>query len=121
MINYVSIIIGLFFQKIITIKENYKKTLSLIIGLSIIYFLIAIPIYEARLVYLLKPAAVTFATRWDERETQIREKKAANETHLIVKMIPENLMELEHLQTNSTHWINICAAEYYGVDSISAE
>ncbi len=121
LINFVSIIIGLLFQEIITIKVNYKKTLSLIIGLSSIYFLIAVPINEARQVYLLKPEAMTFATRWDEREIQIREKIKANETHLIVKMIPTNLMELEYLQTNSTHWINICAAEYYGVDSISAE
>ena len=102
-------------------KSKLQKDFSLIIGLSSIYFLIAVPINEARQVYLLKSEAMTFATRWDEREIQIREKIKANETHLIVKMIPTNLMELEYLQTNSTHWINICAAEYYGVDLISAE
>lgn len=121
LIIFVSIIIGLFFIEMITINENYKKTLFLIIGVYILYFLIAVPIFEARQVYLLKPEAMVFATQWEERETQIREKIKANETLLVVKMIPTNFMELEPIQTNSTHWINICAAEYYGVDSISAE
>jgi hypothetical protein len=121
LINFVSIFIGLLFNEIFTIKESYKKTIALVIGLFSIYFLIAVPIFEARQVYLQKPEAVKFANKWEEREIQINEKILSGETNLIVKMIPTNNMGLEHLQTDSTHWINICAAEYYGIDSISAE
>ncbi|MDO9088083.1 MAG: DUF6056 family protein [Anaerolineaceae bacterium] len=121
LINFVSIIIGLFFIEIVTINENHKKTLSLIIGFYILYFLVAVPIFEARQVYLQRPEAVKYAISWEEREFQIKEKILSGETDLIVMMIPINILGLEDINTNSTHWINICAAEYYGVDSISAE
>jgi hypothetical protein len=96
-------------------------TLAIVIGLFSIYFLIAVPIFEARQVYLQRPEADNYSISWEEREIQINEKILSGETDLIVKMISNNIMGLEDINTNATHWINICAAEYYGIDSISAE
>jgi hypothetical protein len=118
---FVSIIIGLLFHKIFIINESYKMTLAIVIGLFSIYFLIAVPIFEARQVYLQRPEADNYSISWEEREIQINEKILSGETDLIVKMISNNIMGLEDINTNATHWINICAAEYYGIDSISAE
>jgi hypothetical protein len=101
-------------------NNNHQGFLSIILLVCWLYFLIAVPIFEARKVYLLKPQAAYFAAQWDERHLDILNQIEQNKTDIKVKMIGYNLMELEHIQADPNHQFNQCAAEFYGVEQISA-
>ncbi|HSM25797.1 MAG TPA: hypothetical protein VK856_13115, partial [Anaerolineaceae bacterium] len=101
------------------IKKN--NFFEMIIVITILYFLLGVPINQARLNFAFRGEASTFATKWEEREIKIHEQLISGQFALIVPMIPENIVDIEPIQTNPGHWINVCAAEYYGVDQISAE
>lgn len=118
---YICTIIGIFLSHAVLIDNTHHRFFSLAAIALVIYFMLAVPVFEARKVYYTKSEAAKFAERWDQREIEIREKIKEGQTQLAVKMIPTNLMEVEHLQSDPTHWINICAARYYGVEKISAE
>jgi len=93
----------------------------LIIAITFIYFLVGVPFYQARVNYANRAEARTFASKWEEREIQIYEQIKTGDSDLVVPMIPKNILDVEHIQTNPDHWINVCAAEYYGVTQISAK
>jgi hypothetical protein len=56
-------------------------------------------------------------TIWDRRESEIYDSVAAGERDLVVRYLPtrEGIKELD---ATTKHWVNQCAAQYYGVDSI---
>jgi len=117
-----ALIIGMLLKDYL--KENQFSTnnfLTLIFTIACFYLLLGVPFYQARINYANRAEARTFATRWDEREIIIREQLKNGDSALEVPMIPLNILDVEHIQSNSDHWINICAAEYYGVDQISAK
>ncbi len=86
-------------------------------GISL-HFILAVPLYQAREVYSQKGEAAAFARAWDEREAAIQAQLDSGANTLEVPMIGSNLMGLEHIQNDPGHWINICAAEHYQVESI---
>lgn len=117
-----ALIIGMLLKDYL--KENQFSTnnfLTLIFTIACFYLLLGVPFYQARINYANRAEARTFATRWDEREIIIREQLKNGDSALEVPMIPLNILDVEHIQSNSDHWINICAAEYYGVDQISTK
>jgi hypothetical protein len=65
------------------------------------------PVYRAR------------ALAWDERDAIIRNLKAQGKTDLIVDQF-DGVGGTKELDTCATHWVNKCAAQYYGVKSIQA-
>ena len=119
---FLSLTVGIILKDLINqshIPEN--KLITIIFTAACFYFLLGVPFYQARINYANRAEARTFATRWDEREILIKEQLNKGESALVVPMIPENILNVEHLQNDPGHWINVCAAEYYGVDQISAE
>lgn len=66
-----------------------------------------IPTYRAR------------AENWDKRDVIIRELKAQGETDLTIIQF-DGVHGTKELDTFETHWVNRCAAQYYGVNSIRA-
>lgn len=59
------------------------------------------------------------AALWDTREARIIEMKARGETDLTVVQY-DGVYGTKELDTYETHWVNKCAAQYYGVNSIRA-
>ena len=119
---FLSLTVGIILKDLINqshIPEN--KLITIIFTVACFYFLLGVPLYQARINYAIRAEARTFATRWGEREIIINEQLSNGESTLVVPMIPENILDVEHIQSNSDHWINVCAAEYYGVEQISAE
>jgi len=60
-----------------------------------------------------------FAAAWDERDAYIRAATASGATSVIVQQF-NPMGGVGELKDNPENWINKCAAQYYGLDSIAA-
>lgn len=79
------------------------------------------PLYETyqQLVYTSRLA--TFAREWDSRDAYLR---TTTDRQVVVKPFTFDLAEaswIEPLGTNPNRWFNICAARYYGLDSLAVQ
>ena len=59
------------------------------------------------------------AAQWDQRDARIRNLAEAGEGDLLIWELP-GIAQVNDLGARPSHWINYCAAIYYGVDTISA-
>ncbi len=59
------------------------------------------------------------AEKWDARETQINTLIAQGETDLIIVQL-DGVDGVKELDSLADHWVNLCAAKYYKVNSIRA-
>jgi len=87
--------------------------LLLVLGLSLY------PLRAARVPLADTRQQSVWAARWDARDAQIRQSRAAGVLDLVVKQV-EVVRTLEDLGPNPSHWINNCASIYYGVRTITA-
>ena len=60
-----------------------------------------------------------FALRWDEREQMIYDMKAEGQTELVIPAL-DGYEGTKELDVRPFFWVNQCAAQIYGVHSISA-
>ncbi|MBZ0295371.1 MAG: DUF6056 family protein [Anaerolineae bacterium] len=70
----------------------------------------------------ITPQLRTFATEWDARDQLIREQVAQGETNVIVQPLSAEmgaLMGLNDLEQDGSKGFNDCAADYYGVESLT--
>ncbi len=79
--------------------------------------------------YPLRAAQKTFntidfyrqrATAWDLRDDKIRSAVTSGEMNIHIQEF-DSIHIIKELDSDPNHWINRCAARYYGVDSISAD
>lgn len=56
---------------------------------------------------------------WDKRDAHIYKLREQGQTDLTVPQF-DGVNGVKELDTYKTHWVNICAAKYYGVNSIRA-
>jgi len=61
----------------------------------------------------------SFATAWDARDAYIRKSVAAGAKDLVVTQLDSVGGVLEY-KGNPASWVNVCAAQYYGLDSLIA-
>ena len=89
--------------------------------LAVIALLVAAlyPLWTIRNNYKLIPQYQRHAAQWDQRDASIRELAASGERDLIVWSLP-GVADVNDMGARPAHWINYCAAIYYGVDTISA-
>jgi hypothetical protein len=59
------------------------------------------------------------AGKWDARETQIKILIAQGETDLTVVQF-NGVDGVKELDSFASHWVNVCAAKFYEVNSIRA-
>ena len=109
-------LLGLLLKDIFS-KYNMKFikqiVLALFAVLSIVY-----PLRAAYTIYKLDlPKFRTHAQIWDQRDAQIRQSVAQGATDLVVVQIDGMDGVLEYKENN---WVNKCAADYYGLDTLSA-
>ncbi len=98
---------------------NQKSTFSIMILSALFIFLCSIyPLYAARKILTqLLPRYVSHVEQWDARDTQIRQSVAQGATDLVVIQIDDMDGVLEYKAHN---WVGRCAADYYGLDTLSA-
>jgi hypothetical protein len=105
------------------------KNLSFTNGRRLIYWAVLILFttltiaYPARVAYNIYTVDVpeyrTRAGMWDVRQDQIHALIAQGQTDLIVDQF-DGVKGVKEMDVNADHWINRCAAQYYGVNSIRA-
>ncbi len=113
--------VGWFLPKLIL--SLWPKVQSLKVSL-LLFVLIGIGLfaYMARAlprVYRDLPLFQARAQAWDARQQMILDAKAAGESEIIIPQF-DSIYGITELKTDSNNWINLCAAKYYGVESISA-
>lgn len=77
------------------------------------------PLWTIRNNYDLIPQYEQRAAQWDMRDARIRELAASGEENIVTWELP-GIANINELGARRGHWINYCAAIYYGVDTISA-
>ncbi len=60
-----------------------------------------------------------WASAWDWREAQILAQKARGQLDILVPELP-GLERIKELDTDPYFWVNVCAAQFYGVRTLSA-
>jgi hypothetical protein len=91
-----------------------KLTVSVLLIVSAYY-----PLRAAWIALADVPEYRQRAAWWDEREAQIYQWIEEGHTNLIVQQF-DGVEGVKEMDVNANHWVNRCAAKYYGVDSIRA-
>jgi hypothetical protein len=97
-----------------------KPSISLVVSLAI---LIVLSAYVSRAIVFEAqdlPAHQARAAAWDVREAMILDAKAAGVQDVVVPGF-DSIYLITELKENPGNWVNRCAAQYYGVNSITAE
>ncbi len=77
------------------------------------------PVFSGSVAINQFPDAQLRGRMWDYRDNQVRQLAAQGQRQVQVQAL-DSWHGITELQANPTHWVNNCAAEYYGVDSITA-
>jgi hypothetical protein len=91
-----------------------KGFILLLLGLALVY-----PLYAST--KLRYPVAVIqrWATQWDVRDAYIRQMVAEGATDLEVEQL-DTIGGVQEYKYDENHWVNKCAAEYYGLRTLRA-
>jgi hypothetical protein len=110
---------GAFLRRTIDRVPVNSRVRSLMIGAGVLllYLGSAYPLYSTGQTLELLPEHRARAERWDAREAEIRQMIASGERDLVVRLLP-GWQEVKEIDGDPGHWVNLCAAEYYGVNSI---
>ena len=106
-------LVGLFFARI-----NFPRWMT---AFSILVLFVAAlyPLWITRNNLPLMPQYQHRTAQWDERDARIRELAASGEKDIVVGQLP-GIENVKDLDARPAHWVNYCAAVYYGVDTIAA-
>lgn len=123
----VFLVIGLMIEGaalgILLAQWRSRVIVSLPLGMiSAILLIIAAyyPLRAARLTYTTDvPTYQARAVAWDEREAIIFTLRSQGETDLVIPQL-SGIDGVKELDNRPENWVNRCAAEYYGVNSIQA-
>jgi len=101
-------------------RSRITETLPLKLILAILLAVGALyPLRAASVALADVPVYRQRAAWWDEREAQIYQSIEQGQTDLIVQQF-DGVEGVKEMDVNANHWVNRCAAKYYGVNSISA-
>lgn len=106
--------------------SRYLFRLSGVVGA----LLLVVPLNGLRHTLALYPSVRTFASMWDAQDYEVRAAKLEGSRNLTVSALPatgrssrgDNLyFGLPLMDSDPNNWVNGCAADYHGVDSIVAK
>jgi len=103
---------------------NEPVPFSLQLLTTLLFLLIALyPLYDARKTYMKAPIYRERAMAWDVRDTEIRRRALLNESN--IKIIDsrassfDEFSGLEEIGSDPRHWVNQCAASFYGAHDLT--
>ncbi len=99
------------FKGLLPSSINIATTLLLALALG------AYAIHFVPSIYQLIPVYQERAEIWDLRHAKILQSREQGQSHVIVSGI-DSIAGIFELQPDEGHWVNRCAAEYYGLDGI---
>ena len=121
MVMFASVWVGARLGGAITVTPAGKNWLPNVLLVGLLYFVAAVPLYQAWNVIATRAAAAEYARAWDARDAEIRHQAAKGARHIRVQTLPPNPYGLEDLADEPTHWLNICMAEYYRLETLTAQ
>jgi hypothetical protein len=90
---------------------------------SLAWMLLAVmllyPLWTARQTLTIAGDLRQWSSKWDERESFIHDLIAEGQTDLMIPALP-GMFSTKELDVRPEYWVNRCAAQYYGVNSIRA-
>lgn len=81
--------------------------------------LLAVPLGVAVTTFPDGARAADYAAQWDAEDALIRSARDSGQRELVVPPLPPNLGE-DFVTADPKHFLNVCVARYYGVDTIAA-
>jgi hypothetical protein len=109
------LLFGVFFHQVVNT--------TLLKQIIILVVMLATAVYALRTVpRILRDAGSlrSWATSWDVRDRYIRAEVEAGDQNIIVNSLPTIIPYVSELHEDPGYWYNLCAAGWYGLDSISA-
>jgi hypothetical protein len=112
---------GILFSQILKnwfVNHNLLKFLQKINYLFILFLMV----YLIRMIPIVYAGITPLQSRaiaWDQRQAWIYQEIAAGKMQVTVSAF-DSIARLTELKEDPLNWVNMCAADYYGVDSISA-
>ena len=100
-------------------KEAVPFHLQVIVALVSIVILFY-PLYDVRKIFAQVPEYRARAILWDGRDAQIRSDKALGLENIIVQEF-DAVSGLQEIGSDTNFWVNGCAAQFYGVQTIQAK
>lgn len=97
------------------VRQNLLRSVFiLLLGLALVY-----PLYAST--KLRYPLAVfqRWAAQWDARDAYIRQAVAAGATDLEVEQL-DTIGGVQEYKHDANHWVNRCAADFYGLRTLRA-
>jgi hypothetical protein len=101
------------------IRRLNSRRIGLVFALSLLGISAFYPLRAAWLTYRQSAQYREWAQAWDARDAMIRAGAAAGQRDLVVPGL-SGVGYVKELDIRPGQWVNRCAAQYYGVDSISA-
>jgi hypothetical protein len=98
----------------VTETLNLKLVFAILLAVTALY-----PLRAAWLSLGDVPAYRERAALWDERDAQIYKLRAQGKTDIMVYQF-NGVDGVKEMDVNANHWVNRCAAKYYGLHSIRA-
>ncbi len=108
-------LLGLLAARLLRSVPRWTTTLAALALLILALY----PLWTIRNNYKMIPQYQSRAAQWDARDASIRALAASGEREIVTWALP-GVANVNDLGARRGHWINYCAAIYYGVDSISA-
>ena len=94
----------------------YSFGTLVLLGMLFVYPLRTIPKITSNISFYSKWSAA-----WDTRDQLIREAKADGQKDIEVMNIDHPIKDIGELSPDPSYWYNVCAAQYYNVNSITAD
>jgi len=91
-----------------------RSTVIILLGLLLLY-----PLNASMRLYPPILRYQQWSVLWDQRDAQIRSLAAQGQTDLMIPQL-DGIDGVKELEIYSKYWVNSCASEYYGVNSIRA-
>ena len=98
----------------VTETLNLKWVFAILLAVTALY-----PLRAAWISLGDVPAYRERAALWDERDAQIYKLRAQGKTDIMVYQF-NGVDGVKEMDVNANHWVNRCAAKYYGLHSIRA-
>ncbi|HSM71766.1 MAG TPA: DUF6056 family protein [Anaerolineales bacterium] len=98
-------------------KSLFRRQVLYSLSVLTLLILAFYPLRAGLILLTEVPVYSEWTSRWDVREAEIYEAIEAGEQDLVVSLLPsrDGVKEIDAL---TRHWVNGCAAEYYGINTI---
>jgi hypothetical protein len=93
---------------------NLKLVFAILLAVAALY-----PLRAAGIALAEIPEYRIRAEEWDAREVQIYKLREQGQTDIMVNQF-NGVDGVKEMDVNENHWVNRCAAKYYGLNSIRA-